>query len=287
VNNLAKWLAEQRLRRVVFIAGLFPMPVLGLFGAAVVVMTAYLNGFRDALVDVGLALLLLMAIAWASGMDVPVLALSAALSWLAWLSLGAIAGQSGSLTLALQAAVLMALAGLVAMYLAFGDGAEYWTTILTTIYADLAEQGVDVEVDIKQQAALMNGLLVTGSFVGAVLGLLLGSSWAIAVRGGVFAAQFQQIRLGYVIGGLAALAGVAEVFGIDTSGAVLLFGAAFMFHGMSVTGWWASRLKWPRGWWVGLCILPILIPDLFIAGLLLFATLGFVDNWYSLRRVSA
>jgi hypothetical protein len=33
-----------------------------------------------------------------------------------------------------------------------------------------------------------------------------------------------------------------------------------------------------------LCILPVLIPNLLIAGLLLFATLGFVDNWYSLRR---
>jgi len=91
VANLAKWLAAQRVRRVVIIAGLFPLPVLGLIGAATVVLAAYLNGFREALLECGLALVLLLAIAWASGMDVPVLAASAAVSWLVWAALGAIA----------------------------------------------------------------------------------------------------------------------------------------------------------------------------------------------------
>jgi UDP-N-acetylmuramyl pentapeptide phosphotransferase/UDP-N-acetylglucosamine-1-phosphate transferase len=36
-----------------------------------------------------------------------------------------------------------------------------------------------------------------------------------------------------------------------------------------------------------LCILLLLIPNLLIVGLLVFATIGFIDNWYSLRRKPA
>jgi hypothetical protein len=53
----------QRARRVVFIAGMFPLPGLGLLSAAMLIMVAQLRGAREAIVDGVLALLLLAAIA--------------------------------------------------------------------------------------------------------------------------------------------------------------------------------------------------------------------------------
>ncbi len=285
--SLASWLAARRARRVVFIAGLFPLPVLGLLSAATVVMSAQLNGPREAAIDCGLALLLLSAMAWFAGMDTVVLAASAGATWLIVGVLGLVAGRFGSLQLAMQAGILLALVALVILWFAGDQVTAYWTEVLETVYGDLAEQGVAIEVDIAAQAALMSGLVIAGSFTGTVLALLLGNSWTSGLRGGNHSGQFRQLRLGYVIGGLAAVAGLAEVLGVETGGVLLIFGAAFMFHGMAVAAWWAGVLAWPRGWWIGLCILPLLIPDLLIVGLVVFASIGFIDNWYSLRRKSA
>ena len=96
----------QRARRVVFIAGMFPLPGLGLLSAAMLIMVAQLRGPREAIVDGVLALLLLAAIALVVGMDVPALAATAGVSWLVWLSLGALQGWSGSLQLTVQIAVV-------------------------------------------------------------------------------------------------------------------------------------------------------------------------------------
>ena len=290
VAGLATWLMAQRARRVVFIAGLFPLPVLGLLSAATVVMATQLRGPREALTDCALALLLLCGIAWFSGMDVPLVAASAAISWLVWLGLGSLGRWS--LTLAMQGAVLLALLGLVLLLVVVDDPVTYWATMLETVYQDLTKQGMLaeadlVEADILAQATLMSGLVLTGSLIASTLALLLGSAWASAVRDGNYAQQFRELQLGYVIGGLAAVIGVAELFGLATSGALLIFGAGFMFQGISVVAWWAKNLGWPRGWWIGLCILPVLLPALLIMVLLLFAAIGFIDNWYSLRRKPA
>lgn len=287
MSGFATWLVAQRARRVVFIAGLFPVPGLGLISAAVVVMAAQVKGPREALLDCVFALIALAGMAWFSGMNVPLLLSSAAISWLLWLALGTIVARTGSLALAAQVAVLVALAGLVVFNLATNDPVAYWAEVLELLYADLATQGIVVTADIEQQARLMSGAIIAGSLTGGMIVLLLGSAWASRVLDGNFGQQFTELRLGYVIGGLAALAGVAGLFGLGLDGALLIFGVAFMFHGIAVVAWWSRRRGWPGGWWIGLCILPILLPELLLIEVALLAMLGFVDNWYGLRSTQA
>jgi hypothetical protein len=266
---------------------MFPLPGLGLLSAAMLIMVAQLRGPREAIVDGVLAMLLLIAIALLVGMDLPVLAVTAGLSWLVWVGLGALQGWSGSLQLTVQVAVVIALAVLGAMLLMFDDATAYWISVLETLYKDLGEQGVKIETDVRAQAGLMSGVVVAGSLTGSLLALCLGSSWASAVAGGDFGALFRQLRLGLVIGVLAVVVGLAEWLGLSTSGALLVFGAAFTFQGVAVLAWWADALAWPRSWWIGLCILLILVPNLLIIGLVLLSAIGFIDNWYNLRRKTA
>jgi len=284
VNALAKWLSAQRARRIVFIAGLFPLPGIGLLSAAAVIMAAELRGARDASIDCLVALLLVAGMAWLAVMEVPLLVTSAAVSWSVWLVLGGLMHRSGSLTLAIQAALMLALLAMLLLPLVIGDPVAYWADLLEAVYSDLAEQGVAVDVELEQQAKLMGGLLLAGSLIGTVIALILGNFWANAVRETAGRDRFRQLRLGYIIGGLAGIAGVAELLGVETYGVLLVFGAACMFQGMAVVAWWAHKMAWPRGWWIGLCILLILLPSMLIAGLVLFAAIGFIDNWYSLRR---
>lgn len=294
MSAFATWLAGHRIRRVVIIAGLFPLPLLGLVSAATVVMAACLRGARDALIDCVLALLLLAALGFVAGMDVGVLAGSAALSWAVWLLLGVIAGYSRSLTLAVQAAVLLASLGMVVFVLAVGDPVAFWLPVLETWYADLGTQGfalpegAEWQDALQRQAELMSGALFAFTLSGSLLALLLGLSWASRVADGIVApAQgFRNLRLGYVIGGLAAVAGMLSLTGIELHGVLLVFGVAFTYQGAAVLAWWARQLSWPRSWWLAPVIAPLLFMGLLVAELALLAAVGFVDNWFSLRRVS-
>ena len=282
--GLAKWLAENRLRRVVFIAGFFPIVGLNLLSGATVTMAVQVHGPRAAVIDCALALALLLGMTLLTGMQPVVLAGSAVVSWAIWLFAGDLAGRSGSLTLAVQALVVMALVATGLFVLLVGDSQVFWTDLLRQVYADLAEQGFAVQADIEAQAGLMTGVVVSGSLVGAIVVLLLGSAWAGRVLDGAFAERFRALRLGYALGGAAALAGIAGMLGLQLAGVLLVFGAAFMFQGFAVSAWWSARLGWPRGWWLGFVILPLFMPDLLMVIAMLFAAIGFVDNWYGLRR---
>ncbi len=284
MKGVANWLAAHRLRRVVVIAGLFPLPVFGLLSAATVVMATELKGPREALTDCLLAFAVLAGMGWIAGMDVPVLLATAAVSWAVWLGLGAVLARTGSLPLAIQAAVMLALVGMVVFQLAIGDPVVYWKDFLQEFYADLETQGLAVTADIEQQAGMMSGLVLAGSLTGAVMVLLLGTALADRVAGTRRMAQFPALRLGYVIGALAAVAGLAGLLGQGLGGVLVIFGAAFMFQGIAVVAWWARERGWPRGWWIGLCILPILLAEFMVIETALLAALGFADNWYNLRR---
>ncbi len=267
------------------IAGLFPFPVVGLLSAAVVVMAATLRCPRAALQDCLLALPLLLGMGFLSGMNLLTLGLSAVISWSVWLGLGALAGRMQSLTLTVQAAVMLAVTALVVFLAAVGDPVAYWTPILEAWYRDLAEQGVNIPVvDMARQAALMSGGLFAFSLAGVLLALLLGLRLARAAGGPESADRFSELRLGYVIGGLAAVAGLAGLAGWELYGALLIFGVAFAYQGVAVLSWWAVRRSWPRGWWWVLVLAPLLLAPLFVIELALLAGIGFVDNWFGLRR---
>jgi hypothetical protein len=254
-------------------------PLLGMVSSAVIVMSAQLKGPREALLDC------LFAMALLGGMAA--LLQIAAITWSVWLALGTVAWRTGSLTLVIQAIVILALVGSVVFQLVIGDPLEFWREPLTQIYANFAAEGLDVEMATAQLAPLMSGIVLAGVLTSSMLVVLLGSALAGRVSGRSLVQQFLTLRLGYVIGGLAGLVGVATLLGFELEGPLLVFGAAFMFHGIAVATWWAKARSWLSGWWIGLCILPALLPDFMIVEATLLAALGFVDNWYDLRRAQA
>lgn len=284
MSGFVTWLAGQRIRRVVIIAGLFPLPFLNFISAATVVLSASLRGPREAALDCAAALLLLAGMSLLSGMDTLELSVTAAVSWVVWIGLGSLAGRSGSLTLAVQAAVLLALVGLAIFVAATGDPVAYWVPRLEAWYAELSGQGLTIPADLPRQAALMSGASAAAALVGTLLALLLGLSWSQRIKGQILGDAFRELRLGYVLGGLAAAAGLAGLVGWQLQGALLIFGVAFTFQGVAVVSSWARRYRWPASWWLGLVIPPLLFMGLLVIELTVLAALGFVDNWFSLRR---
>jgi len=265
-------------------AALFPLPFFGLVSSGIVAMNAQLRGGYDALADCALALMLLAVMAGFVGLDFGLVMGAAALSWLIMAGLGNIVAATRSMTLAIQASVVLALLALLGLELIIGDPVRFWSPILEQAYADLAAQGVDIQVDIASQAKITGAALVAGTLIGTLLSLLLGSAWARAVKPDLAVQPFAELRLGYVIGGLAALSGLGVMFDWSSAGALLVFGTAFMFQGIAVLAWWAGRFNWPAGWWLGLLAVAVLLPQMFVLLIMVLATVGFVDNWYGLRR---
>ncbi|MDJ0928958.1 MAG: hypothetical protein QNJ73_15075 [Gammaproteobacteria bacterium] len=290
MNSFGGWLAERRFPRILLIAGTFPLGLLGVVSPAAVVMTAIVRGWRTALEDTGMALVVLAGVVVAAGGSLQVLLLSGALTWGSALALGTATGHFASLTLPVQLLVLVGAAGVVVFGAVVGDVVAFWEPILQTFASQLGELGLDVAdpAVLAPLAPMMTGLAAISIISGSVIALLLGSWWAAGANGPGFAAMFLRLRMGLVLGIATAIAGIAALFNVGwmANSLLLVLGTGFALQGIAVLHWQARARSWP---WPLLAVvyLPLVLGPIMISfALLMFASIGFVDNWYGLRRGS-
>jgi hypothetical protein len=290
-NRFGTWLAERRVPRVALIAALLPLGLFGIFSAAIVVCVAQIKGWREAAADCSIALGILLFLTALVGVGAVQLTASAASTWFVALGLGGLTGTYGSLTLPLQAIIVLAVAGLLVFVLTVADTTAFWTDFLN----DLTQQMVNFGVEFTEPDALfslapiMSGMAAASAIASSIAALLLGSWWASGAGSASFREMFLQLRLGYVIGGLAALAGVATLFSFGPLAAnlLLILSVGFVFQGLAVVHWQVARRGWP---WTVLLVayLPFAMgAQLAVSALFVLAAVGFVDNWYGLRRTTA
>jgi len=283
------WLTGHRLRRVAFIAGMFPLPVTSVFSAAIVVLTADLKGLEEALKDIALAFAGLGLMAVLSGSDPMPLLTSAALSWVIAALLGGVGHKYRSFTLVVQAALLLTIAGMVLFLLLVGDAEAFWKAWLQQAAADFVAEGVG-ELDqslIDQLASFMTTGMAVSLLISSLIAVSIGSSWACASRNESFGERFRQLKLGYVIGGLAAALGLAALAGFETAGGMLIaVSIGFLLQGLAVLCSWAKHKSWPGSWWAAIIVPLVLLMVVPVPAILIafgLVAIGFIDNWYSLR----
>ncbi|MDH3978033.1 MAG: hypothetical protein OEU86_05915 [Gammaproteobacteria bacterium] len=282
------WLIRQRIARVALTAAL--LPLFGLFSAAIVVCTAAVKGWREAGIDCAIALSLLLAITGFSGEPPQSLLFSAASTWGLALLMGGLAGQYGSLTLPIQALIMVSSLALTLFSAAVSDVQAFWAPILTGMADQLQQVGIELtDVDaIVAMAPIMSGLFAAGTVASSIAALMLGCWWAGGAKGQPFGDLFINLRLGYVIGILAALAGLGALLNLQPlSGNLLLIaGTGFWFQGLAVVHWHVVKRQLPRVLLI-LVYLPLFMgASLVVMALFLFAAVGFIDNWYGLRRAN-
>jgi hypothetical protein len=282
------WLIEHRATRVVLIAGLFPLGLLSLVSVAVVVFDAESRGWQTTLADCAVALAILTGVVLlAGGNPVPV-ALSAGGSWLIAGVVGMLTGMYGSLTLPIQALVLIALLSLTLFYLLVPDSAAYWAEFLREFSRQMGELGFQVtDPELLQPlASVMTGMVAGSATLTSVVALFLGTWWGSRAGGPSFRPMFLQIRMGFVIGGVAVLAGLGAMLGAQPfSGNVLLvLAVGLAVQGLAVIHWHAVERSWPRAVFLAVYLPLFLGPSVALITLFLLTALGFMDNWYGLRR---
>lgn len=284
-SAFGSWLIEHRVARVGLVAAL--LPLFGVLSAAIVVCVAIARGWRESLGDCLIALFIVLGLTLMAGDGAPQVLLSGVLTWGIALLMGGLIGVTGSMTLAIQVAIILCCIAIFGFAILVDDPLGFWEPILRVIAAQMQQLGVELADPnaIMGLAPIMSGLFVAGTIASAVLALLLGCWWAGGARQSSFQDLFLGLRLGYVIGGIAVVAGGAALLGMPLAGNLLLVaGVGFLFQGLAVVHWHVARRGLP---W--LVLVPVYLPlfmgaSPFVMALFLFAAVGFIDNWFGLRR---
>lgn len=290
VAGFSEWLLERRLYRIALIALLFPLPLLAVLSAAVVVLTTNVRGWRIAATDCAAAALLLIALTAVTGEFWVEIGVGAAVTWLVAVLLGHLR-SAGSLTLAVQTAVLLGVAGALAFLLGSRDPQAYWEQVLNDLAVRARSAGMEIgPADLVPGAArVMTGMMSASALASAMAALFLGSWWAGVTSGRSFGGEFQLLRMGRVLGIVAGVIGLLYLTTLRSTvdDLLLVLGIGFVVQGLAVVHWHGAKRKWPKPWPLGLYLPLALLPQLAVVEMLLLALIGLLDNGYSLRRIGS
>jgi hypothetical protein len=287
-RSIANWLATNP-GGAMFATGLLGLlPFFGVGFAffvpgAVPALLSLARGPRvGASVALGASVLLALAI-WSFGRPVPL-----GLGYAAWvlgppLALAWVLRRSGSLALCLQLSVLGGIAMLVALHAAFGDPTRFWSPVVRKLAEDMERlellSKVDVATFVETLARSLWGWITILTLLLGMCAVFLARWWqCLATRPGGFGAEFRELRLGRVLGVIAALVIGASFLGdrplVDDLARFLL--AALAMVGLAT----AHRLRLERGastaWLWAVYLLLVFLSPISMPAL---AGIGFVDNW--------
>ncbi|MFQ5643772.1 MAG: hypothetical protein ACE5FQ_08745 [Thiogranum sp.] len=245
--------------------------IMVLFGAAL--LTGLLAGL---LMQHGLAVVVTSLLLW-----IPV-----------WLS-AVVLRETRSLAMAMLVLTGLAMAGVLLVFVVFGDPGQWWLEHLQALIGSVADQqGIDTAPltgFATQVAPFMTGALAAGLSFAALACLVLGRWWqSLLVKPGALRNEFYAMRLNRVLSllGLAIIALAALDFGVLSMLALqwaLVVTVLFLFVGLAVVHATLANLKAARGWLIAIYVLMSLLPQ----ALLLVVATGMLDPWLDLRRRTA
>ena len=293
MNALAARLRTNRPLRIATVVLTSVLPLTPVVSGGIVVMTAIREGWRVATMDTVAAVLVLVGLLQLTTGDAVRPMQSALALWGGALLGGSLLRGFRSVDLAVQALVLLALAGVLVATLAIPDAQGYWQPFLEALIkaAGLPQVGGLPPEWLGTMAALMHGVLAASLLATLVPALMLGLWFDRDVpdsdaEAGQWRRRFLELRLGRVLS-LAAFGAAALVLLGYLSlggGALLVLGTGFVAQGLAIVHWTAEQRSWPRIWPLGLY--GTLVFGAPAAGLLLMllAAAGLLDNAVGLRR---
>jgi hypothetical protein len=300
-RSFAGWLSEKFWRAGLFSAifgALSPQglsPIAAAAGALPVLATmrgSVRDGLRVALTgSVGVVVMLI----WV-GQSLGFALLNAASVLMAPWALAVVLKRTGSLNLCFQLAVLLSVAVLCVVYAVLADPVQHWQELLREAAHAMSETGL-----LLDEAAFYKSLSVTnwGTYVSlwllTVLGaLFLGRWWQSLLEApGEFGAEFRQLRLGKLLGGLALVVIIAMLLPAEWRQKAPLLSAlawpavlALAFQGLAAVHMLKASGRIGRGWLVAVYVL-LLVPISMSVTVVALAGWGMADNWRRTRTNAA
>ena len=294
-RTFASWSAANP-GAAVFLTGLLGLlPLFGLGFAfflpgAVPALVVLMRSPRDGLLVAAGARLLLALAMWTIGRPPPV-----GLIYSLWvlgppLALAALLKRSGSLALCLQVAVLGGAGMGVLLHASLGDPEQFWAPFVRDLAQEMQRRGLpmDLEEDglVETLARTLWGWVTVLTVLLAMCALFLARWWqARAGQPGRFGAEFQQLRLGKVLGAAAAVSIAASFLSerplVDDL--ARLFMGALMVVGLAAAHRFKAEGRLNGAWLWAIYVLLVLAAPVMVAAL---AGWGFVDNWLRSQRAA-
>ena len=220
------------------------------------------------------------------------IAVTSLLLWFPVWLIAVVLRETRSLAMAMLALSALAMAGILLVFLWFGDPSQWWLERLSGLINSLADQP-EIEIDTgslhefaEQVAPFMTGSLAAGLSFAALTCLMLGRWWqSLMLKPGALRKEFYALRLNRMLSllavGIFALAalkfGSVSALALQWSLVVLV---PFLFVGLAVVHATLANLKAARIWLIIIYILMSLLPQ----AMVLVVVTGLLDPWLDLRR---
>ena len=291
MQALAAFILQGTWQAVMLLVLTALLPLLNLGGGAALALVTLRKGSQEGLLTLLIATCVLLVVAMALfNSTLPIITLVATF----WLPLWILAGvlrYSISLTVTLQAALVLALLCVLGFTFAIGDVTDWGRQLLERLLAPLLQQmrladaqRNAIEVTL---APLLLGLFIGNALLSALLSLLLGRWWqSLLFYPGGFGTEFRTLRLGrlpaWLMLGL--FVGIWLWQWPLLANLLLPLLVLYVLQGFAVVHGVVNRAKLAQGWLVGLYVVLLLLPQT----LLLLGLLGAVDAWVDIRaRIAA
>ena len=195
--------------------------------------------------------------------------------------------RAGNLVLAYQAAVLVAMVLVAAIWILGFDVRSFFAPAVQELVALLESNEMpseDVALIQERGAAVVLAAAMFWQLVGT---LLLGYWWfLLATRQRRFGQEFRRLALGRVLGAIATVL-IVLVLALDNElvqnlAPLALLG--FVVQGVAVVHAWAHARRLPPALLAPLYVL-LLVPALNVLVVLPLSVVGVVDNWFDLRAL--
>ena len=284
-RSIANWLATNPGGAVFAtgLLGLLPFFGVGFFfflPGAVPALLALARGPRHGAMVAGGASALLAAAIWLIGRSVPVGVIYAVWVLGPPLALAWVLRRTGSLSLCLQLAVLAGIVMLIVLHAALGDPTRFWSPVVHQLAQEMQRRGLSIDdAFLDTLARSLWGWVTVLTLLLGMCAVFLARWWQrLSDEPGSFGAEFRQLRLGRVLGVLAAGA-VAGSFLLDHPFVDDL--ARFLMCALALVGVAAAhRIRHDRhantAWLWALYLLLVFVSPVALPAL---AGIGFVDNW--------
>ena len=206
------------------------------------------------------------------------------------LALAALLKRSTSLALCLQVAVLGGAVLVVLLHASLGDPEQFWAPFVRDLAQEMQRRGLpmDLEEDglVETLARTLWGWVTVLTVLLAMCALFLARWWqARAGQPGRFGTEFQQLRLGKVLGAAAAVSIAASFLSerplVDDL--ARLFMGALMVVGLAAAHRFKAEGRLNGAWLWAIYVLLVLAAPVMVAAL---AGWGFVDNWLRSQRAA-
>jgi hypothetical protein len=285
VKAIIDWVLAQRVRPIVL--AVVAAPLFQPVAAALIAVETARRDFAGGVICALGALAGLLAIAAISGADANLFAAIGVVCAVSGVGIGVLIRRAGNLVLAYQAAVLVAMVLVAAIWILGFDVRSFFAPAvqeLATMMQSSEMPSEDVALIQERGAAV---IFAAAMFLQLVGTLLLGYWWfTIATRQRRFGQEFRRLALGRVLGAIAtALIVLALAFDfelVQNLAPLALLG--FVLQGIAVVHAWAHAKRWPPGLVAPLYVL-LLVPALNVLVVLPLSLVGVVDNWFDLRAL--